>query len=129
MWLWVALFFSIGLGAFGQIFMKIGMKSAGAVPMDEGIAELILYFYHALFSLPLFGAFLCYGLSFVLWLGVLSMADLSLARPLMSVGYLITMAYGYHAGEDVGAERVLGTLLIVIGLFFVARSGVSDGGM
>jgi len=70
----------------------------------------------------MFGAVSCYGLSFILGLGVLSQKDLSLARPLMSFGYLITLAYGIYSGEHVTFERILGTILIVIGLFFVVQS-------
>ena len=59
-----------------------------------------------------------------MWLAVLSVADLSLARPIMAAGYLITLAYGFAAGEDITAGRVVGTCLIVLGIAFVARSGI-----
>ena len=119
---WIALIFSIILGALGQIFMKEGMKSAGAVPVDQGIPVLIMYFWKALTSYQLILAAVSYGVSFIVWLGVLSIADLSLVRPLMSAGYFITIAYGFWAGEDVSVTRIIGTILIVIGIIFVAKS-------
>lgn len=124
MWVWPALGISIILGAFGQILMKIAMKTAGPVPLASGVAGLVSYFFHAAVSLPMIGAVLCYGVSFLLWLAVLSIADLSLARPVMAAGYLITLAYGFAAGEEITADRVVGTCLIVVGIAFVARSGL-----
>lgn len=123
--MWIGLIVSIILGAFGQVLMKEGMKAAGPVPLSSGIPVLFDYFFHAIFSLQLIGAALCYGVSFLLWLGVLSVADLSLARPIMSAGYLITMAYGIYAGEEVTPGRIVGTLFIILGIVFIARSGNS----
>ncbi len=104
--------------------MKIGMKAAGPVPLDAGVAALFQYFLHAVLSLPLIGAAASYGVSFVLWLAVLSVADLSLARPIMSAGYILTLGYGFVAGEDVTPARIFGTCLIVVGIAFVAKSGM-----
>lgn len=98
------------------------MKAAGPVPKSAPLTELGLYFVHAGLSLPMVAAVCCYGLSFLLWLGVLSQKDVSLARPMMSLGYLVTLAYGFYAGEQVTWERVLGTVLLIAGLFFVVRS-------
>jgi len=120
---WIILIASIALGAFGQIFMKEGMKQAGPVPLDRSVVDLASYFLKAIFSFQLIGAAVCYGVSFLMWLAVLSVLDLSLARPIMATGYLITMIYGYFAGEELSVSRVAGTLLIVAGLFFVAKSG------
>lgn len=120
MWFW--LFFSVVLGAFGQIFMSVAMKAAGRVPHTASLSELFFYYLHAIISLPMIGAVGCYGFSFFLWLGVLSHKDLSLARPVMSFGYLITLAWGYYAGENVTWSRAIGTLLIVLGLMFVIQS-------
>jgi drug/metabolite transporter (DMT)-like permease len=121
--IWIVLIIAIVLGAFGQIFMKEAMKIAGPVPMDSSSGDIFYYFMHSLFSFRMALAALSYGLSFILWLGVLSLADLSLIRPLMSFGYLITMLYGFYAGENVTLERAAGTLLIIAGIFFVTRSG------
>ncbi|MCE9596707.1 MAG: hypothetical protein K8S54_01940 [Spirochaetia bacterium] len=124
MWMWPALIVSILLGALGQILMKIAMKQAGPIPIDGPLLDLFSYFLHAGLSLPLFAAAVSYGISFLLWLAVLSVADLSLARPIMSAGYLLTLAYGIFAGEGVNATRIIGTLLIVVGIAFIVKSGL-----
>ena len=102
--------------------MSVAMKAAGPVPHASGAADLFWYYLSAALSVPMLTAVACYGISFVLWLGVLSQKDLSLARPVVSLGYLVTLAYGFYAGEQVTWERVLGTVLIIAGLFFVVRS-------
>lgn len=122
--MWPALIVSILLGAMGQILMKIAMKQAGPIPIDGPILDIFYYFLQAGLSLPLIGAGISYGLSFLLWLAVLSVADLSLARPIMSAGYLLTLVYGIFAGEEVDATRIIGTLLIVVGIAFVVKSGL-----
>ena len=120
MWLWLII--SVVLGALGQIFMSIAMKSAGALPGDLQLGKLFWYYVDSVLSLPMLGAVACYGVSFLLWLAVLSQKDLSLARPVMSLGYLITLGWGYMAGENVTWSRVLGTILIIVGLYFVISS-------
>lgn len=119
--MWIMLGVSILLGAFGQIFMKIAMKRVGEVPLSEGPVVLVGYFFTSVLSAPMVGAVFCYGLSFLLWLAVLSKADLSLARPLMSLGYLVTLAYGIYAGEAVSTARIAGTLLIIGGVMLLVR--------
>lgn len=122
--MWLALAAAIALGALGQVFMKIGMNAAGPVTLDQGIPALILYFVRVFLSPWILAAIFSYVVGIVFWLGVLSVADLSLVRPLMSAGYLITLAYGLFAGESVTLDRIVGTLFIVFGVYFLAKSGI-----
>ncbi len=122
MMMWVLLVISIILGAFGQIFMSVAMKAMGGISFNGSVVELGMYYVRAALSWSMVGAVLCYGVSFLLWLAVLSRKDLSLARPMMSLGYLVTMAYGIYAGEDMNLYRVLGTLVIVVGIFLMIMS-------
>ncbi|MDH5654545.1 MAG: hypothetical protein OEZ34_01460 [Spirochaetia bacterium] len=124
--IWVVLGIAIVLGAFGQIFMKEAMKLAGPVPIDQSIKEIGFYFIYSLLSVKMFFAVVCYGMSFVLWLGVLAEEDLSLIRPMMSAGYLITLFYGFYAGENVTMDRLAGTLLIIAGIYFLTKSALPE---
>ena len=70
--------------------------------------------------------FMCYGISAVLWLDVLSKLDFSLAFPMVGLTYVFTLLIGrFFFGEPVGWERMLGVGFIVFGIFFLVRSGVS----
>ncbi|MCB1140357.1 MAG: hypothetical protein KDK23_16485 [Leptospiraceae bacterium] len=119
--MWSSLAVAIVLGAIGQILMKETMKAAGPVPLDRS-SELFHYALGVALSWRVWLLVFCYGISITLWLAVLSVADLSMVRPMMSAGYLITLGYGFYSGESVTTGRVLGTFLIIAGLFFVAKS-------
>jgi len=62
----------------------------------------------------------------ILWLDVLSKLDFSLAFPMVGFTYVLTLLIGrFFFGEPVGWERMLGVGLIVFGILFLIRSGVS----
>lgn len=123
LYFWILI--SVLLGTLGQVFMKERMKTMGPFPGTAGLEQTVLYFWNTVWSWQMFAAAASYGVSFLIWLGVLSRADLTLARPLMSISYLLVLAYGYWVGERVTFERVLGVALITLGVFFVARSAAS----
>lgn len=106
----------------GQTSIKFGLNSIGGVALNEGIGSFL-----KLLQTPwVIVGFLCYGLSAVLWLDVLSKLDFSLAFPLVGLTYVFTLLIGrFFFGEVVGWERLLGVALILAGVFFLARSGVS----
>lgn len=129
--LYIAIIISVILGAGGQIFMKVAMQRAGSVPIDAPLSantqawlwQLVQYYIGAVLSWPMLLALACYSLSYILWLGILSRADLTFARPFVSLGYIIVILYGYWAGEMMSISRLIGILLIMVGLIFVAYSG------
>jgi drug/metabolite transporter (DMT)-like permease len=123
LYLWI--FISVLLGTLGQVFMKERMKAMGPFPAAPALDQVVVYFWNTAWSWQMFGAAASYGVSFLIWLGVLSRADLTLARPLMSISYLLVLFYGYWVGERVSLERVFGVALITLGVFFVARSAAS----
>ena len=113
---------AIMLLSAGQTSIKFGLNSIGGVQLAEGISSFL-----KLLQTPwVIVGFLCYGLSAVLWLDVLSKLDFSLAFPLVGLTYVFTLLIGrFLFGEVVGWERLLGVALILGGVFFLARSGVS----
>lgn len=107
-------------GVGGQMSLKFGM---GKLESGAGVG---LQFYLRAFanSYILFGFFL-YALSSLLWLAVLSRLPLSLAYPALSVSYvLILFLSRYVLGESVGAFRIIGVVLICLGVAFIGKSGM-----
>jgi multidrug transporter EmrE-like cation transporter len=106
----------------GQTLLKVGLNAIGGVSLFGGDALGSLL---GLFRTPwIILGLVCYAVSSVLWLDVLSKLDFSLAFPLVSLTYIFQLVIGrfvFH--ETVGLERVVGVLLILGGLFFVVRSG------
>ncbi len=65
----------------------------------------------------------CYAISIGVWLVVLSKLEVSVAYPLLSIGYVITAIVGFFfLGENVTFLRMIGIALICGGLFFITRT-------
>lgn len=64
-----------------------------------------------------------YLINFILWMKILSKADLSLALPLASISYiLIPLASIFFLHESVHALRWLGLFFIIFGIFVISKS-------
>lgn len=110
---------SVALSALAQLALKTGATRVSASrPAGAGVELLGM----AQSPLVLTGLAL-YGLGAVLWLFVLARAPLSLAYPFVGLGFVLTMLAGvFVLGEQVGAARIAGTLMIAAGCVLVARS-------
>ena len=65
----------------------------------------------------------CYMVSLVVWIMGLSRVPVSLAYPMLSLGYVINaVAAHYVFGEVVSVTRWLGIGFIIVGVWLVARS-------
>ena len=65
----------------------------------------------------------CYVVSVVVWIVALSRVPVSIAYPMLSIGYVVNaIAAWYLLGESVSAMRMAGIGIIVVGVFIVARS-------
>ena len=102
----------VGLSAAAQVAMKLGMRAADGVTATYG---------HALTSPLVWLGLGLYGLSAVAWLWVLSRLDVSLAYPLVSLGFVFTFAVGIGwLGEPFSWQRLGGCGLIVAGVLMLA---------
>lgn len=113
---------SIMLLSAGQTSLKFGLNAIGGVSLADGVAGMF-----KLLQTPwIIVGFGLYGLSAVLWLDVLSKLDFSLAFPMVGLTYVFTLLIGrFFFGETIGWERMLGVAFILMGIFFLVRSGSS----
>ncbi len=111
--------FCVSLGAIGQLTLKHGMNSVGAITKTGAIMKVF-----GAFSNPfVLAGFVLYGFSALVWMIVLSRVEVSWAYPMVSISYVIVMAASYFLfQEDVDLARIMGTLIICVGVFLVARS-------
>jgi multidrug transporter EmrE-like cation transporter len=118
-----AVLLSVAMSAAAQAFLKAGMSSPTVQQSFAGGREVVALVAAVLGNAPVLLGLTLYGLSAVLWLFVLARLDLSKAYPFVGLGFIATMVIG-HAffNEQVGAIRVLGTLLVACGVVMVARS-------
>jgi multidrug transporter EmrE-like cation transporter len=64
-----------------------------------------------------------YGVSVIVWIIGLSRVPVSMAYPMLSLGYVINaIAAHYLLGEDVTLARWLGIGFIIVGVWLVART-------
>ena len=69
------------------------------------------------------GGLACYVVSVVVWILALSRIPVSIAYPMLSVGYVVNaLAAWYLFGEALTMQKLLGIGFIVVGVVLVARS-------
>ena len=113
---------SVTLSAIAQISLKIGMSSpAVSTALARGeagqIALSVVATPHILTGLA------CYGLGMVVWLAVLAKVEVTMAYPFVGLGFLVTLALGVLLlGETMSLTRLIGTLLVVLGVVLTAQS-------
>lgn len=109
------------MSAVGQLALKIAVEKTNLrQAIDGGFMNAAV----AAAGSPYFwGALAIYGVSVALWLWVLSRAELSVAYPFVSLGFVVTLGFAaVFLNETVTTLKLVGTILIVAGCFMVAKS-------
>lgn len=102
--------FSIMLGSVGQFILKLG---SAEVRTGDGLWTTLLSFINIKISV----AVVCFVVSMVLWVFVLRKMELSLAYPMVSLGYIFVMLLSfYFLQEQLSLTKFVGTGLIVAGV-------------
>lgn len=109
------------LNAAAQLLLKAGTNALGVLTLERGAW---LATGTAVATNPhIVAGIACYVLSVGLWIGALSRVEVSVAYPMLSIGYVINaLAAWYLFGEAVSVQRWLGIGFIVLGVWLVARS-------
>jgi len=108
------LLLSIALGATGQLFLKMASDGAG----HQG--SLVQFYCSLATNRNLWFGFISYGLSFAIWMRVLTAYELSYARPMVGLGYVMTVILAImFLGEKVTMMRWIGILLTVSGIILL----------
>lgn len=104
------IFAGVLLNATAQLLLKAGTNAA---PLGLRLAIEP----HILAGLA------CYVVSVVVWVVGLSKIPVSIAYPMLSVGYVVNAIAAYYLlGEAVTPMRFAGIGIIIVGVFIVARS-------
>jgi len=65
----------------------------------------------------------CYGVSVIVWIMALSRVDVTIAYPMLSIGYVVSAIAAWALfGEALNAGRMTGIVIIIIGVYILARS-------
>ncbi len=110
---------TVCLNTAGQFMMKAGINKIGEI----GISDLIGSFSRIVTSPYIIGGFCSYAVSAVLWIMILSRAELSWAFPMVSLSYVITALLApVLLYESFSVQRFVGVIVICIGVFLVSRT-------
>ncbi|WP_295456109.1 EamA family transporter [uncultured Thiodictyon sp.] len=109
------------LNAIAQLALKASVKGAGAIDLslsDAGVAALRLA------GEPwLWVGLGCYVVSVGVWILALSRVEVSIAYPMLSIGYVVNAVAAWAwLGESMSLTKVGGIGIIVIGVLVLARS-------
>jgi len=106
----------------GNLLLKWGMNQCGSIT-DTNLG--VVQYYLGVLSKPqvLVGAVI-YIISALLWLAVLGMMDISAAYPIFVSGafLIVTVAAILLFQEHVNLVRILGILVVLLGIFLVSQS-------
>jgi len=111
----------VTLNAIAQLALKAGVRGIGPIALSIGEAMPV--------SLRLMGepylwiGLGCYGVSVIVWILALSRVDVSIAYPMLSLGYILNAAMAWWLfGEAMGPGKLVGIGIIILGVFVLARS-------
>src|SRR5437762_11083936 len=75
------------LNAAAQLMLKAGANRVG--PLELQAQSLTLAARELVFSGPIVGGLACYVVSVIVWILALTRVDVSIAYPMLSIGYVI----------------------------------------
>jgi multidrug transporter EmrE-like cation transporter len=114
------LLIAILLGTCAQLLLKAGANAIGPVAYtSDAVLAATLGF--ALEPRILAGTG-CYAVSLVLWILALTRVEVSVAYPMLSIGFALNAALAWWLlGEAVTPMRLLGIGVIIVGVVLIAR--------
>jgi multidrug transporter EmrE-like cation transporter len=109
------------LNAAAQLLLKAGTNAVGQ--FEFSAANILPVGMKLAFEPHIMGGIACYVVSLVVWIMGLSRVEVSIAYPMLSIGYVLNaLAAWYLFGESVTLTRLVGIGVIIIGVYIVARS-------
>jgi len=111
---------SVGPAVVGQLILKSAISQLGVTPGTVGVPGYLI----KVFTTPMaLGALALYGVSALVWTVVLSRLELSLAYPMVSIGYVLVVLLSWLVlKEPVNAMRIAGLAFICCGVVMISRS-------
>lgn len=109
------------LNAVAQLALKASVRGTGAIELSPAQALPVAM---RLAAEPwLWLGLGCYVVSVVVWILALSRVDVSIAYPMLSLGYILNaLAAWAWLGESMNLAKVAGIGIIILGVFVLARA-------
>ena len=109
------------LNAVAQFLLKMATNKVGVIEVSSVLSMGAM---SALFlQWPMVLGLFCYGFSLLIWLMALSRTDVSLAYPMLAIGYVVNALAAQHfLGEVINTQRWIAIGVIMLGVALLARS-------
>jgi drug/metabolite transporter (DMT)-like permease len=118
---YLPLMMGILLNAAAQLLLKSGMDKIGAFAFSWN--NVIPIAWQVAINPYIITGLCCYVMSVVVWLLALSRLEVSIAYPLLSLGYIVNAIAAYYLlHENLSMTRITGIVVILIGVYLVAKS-------
>jgi multidrug transporter EmrE-like cation transporter len=117
---WTMLISSVLLNAIAQLMLKAATVRLGTLWPAEN--SLLHNTFRVVFQPFTLGGLICYGVSIVLWIVVLSRVPIGVAYPMLSIGYIVNAIAGYLLFHEVlNTTQMAGIAVIIMGVFLITR--------
>ena len=108
------------LNATAQLLLKAGTNAIGH--FEFTLNNLVPIGWKVATEPHVLGGLGCYVFSVMIWIMALSRVPVSMAYPMLSIGYVVNaLAAWLWLGEAITSGRVLGIFVIILGVFLVPR--------
>jgi multidrug transporter EmrE-like cation transporter len=111
----------VTLNALAQLLLKMGVNSVGHFEFTR--ASVLPVGLQLLTQWPILGGLACYAISVMVWILGLSRVEVSVAYPMLSLGYVLNaIGAWYWLGESLSAQRLIAIGVIMVGVVLLART-------
>ena len=105
---------------YGQLVLKWRIAKFGALPHD--FFEKIKFLFFVVFDPFVFSGLVAAFLASLSWIAAMTKFDLSYAYPFVSINFiLVILLSGFLLGESISIQKVLGSILIIMGITISIR--------
>ena len=119
MFKFIIIILSVILNAAAQLFLKKGSEVLNEPNAYENIFSLLAKIF---FNSSIVSGLTCYAISILLWIYALSKVDVSVAYPMISIGFIVNvLAAWYLFSEPLGLFKLIGIFFIIVGVLFISR--------
>ena len=109
------------LNACAQLLLKAGTNRIGH--FDFSLNNALPIGWQLATNPYIFGGLSCYVVSVVVWIMALSRVPVSIAYPMLSIGYVVNaLAAWWLSGESLTIMRIAGIGIIIVGVYLVTKS-------
>lgn len=115
------IFVGVMLNVAAQLLIKAGTNAVGYFEFSRD--NILPIGWKLATEAHIIGAMACYALSVVIWILALSRVQVSIAYPLLSMGYVVNaVAAWWFFNEAFNPAKVAGIGVIILGVIIISRA-------